>query len=141
MHPRALTADLGPVGTALLLVVLGAPIAGALIEPIGLCLVVAPLLLGAERGAATTFGSIAAASLFLTSLVLGHGVAATIGAVGLRRMGQRPTAATIATLPLYWLLVSAAAWRALYQLVSAPHRWEKTEHRLKRLPQRRDSAS
>jgi cellulose synthase/poly-beta-1,6-N-acetylglucosamine synthase-like glycosyltransferase len=140
-HPRRLMADLGPVGTVLLLVVLGAPIAGALIEPIGLCLVVAPLVLGAEQSAGMTFGSIAAASLFLTSLVLGHAVAVMIGAVGLRRMGHRPAVATIATLPLYWLLVSVAAWRALYQLVSAPHRWEKTEHRLKRLPQRRDSVS
>ncbi len=31
-------------------------------------------------------------------------------------------------MPLCWLLVSAAAYRALYQL-SDPYRWEKTEHR------------
>src|SRR6185369_10181057 len=111
------------------------------LEPIGLGLVIAPLVLGIRQGRPTSLAEIAAASLFLTSLVLGHGVAAVIGGVGLARMGRRPAAGTLATLPLYWLLISAAAWRALYQLVSAPHRWEKTEHRLKRLPQRRDSAS
>ena len=30
--------------------------------------------------------------------------------------------------PLHWLLLSLAAWRALYQLVFAPYVWEKTEH-------------
>lgn len=32
-------------------------------------------------------------------------------------------------MPLYWLLVSLAAYRALVQLITAPHFWEKTEHR------------
>lgn len=32
--------------------------------------------------------------------------------------------------PFYWLLMSVAAWKALLQLVRAPHYWEKTEHGL-----------
>jgi len=32
------------------------------------------------------------------------------------------------TLPFYWPLLSVAAWRALFQLYSAPHIWEKTPH-------------
>lgn len=32
--------------------------------------------------------------------------------------------------PVYWLLHSVAAWRALYQVVWDPHRWEKTPHGL-----------
>jgi hypothetical protein len=35
-------------------------------------------------------------------------------------------------MPLYWLLLSVAAWRALFQLVRDPYRWEKTEHGLAR---------
>ena len=31
-------------------------------------------------------------------------------------------------MPLYWLLISLAAYRALGQLIAAPHLWEKTEH-------------
>lgn len=30
--------------------------------------------------------------------------------------------------PVYWLLHSFAAWRALYQVIRDPHRWEKTPH-------------
>ncbi|MGZ4317473.1 MAG: glycosyltransferase family 2 protein [Gaiellaceae bacterium] len=32
--------------------------------------------------------------------------------------------------PLYWLLHSIAAWRALYQLIRNPFHWEKTPHGL-----------
>lgn len=32
--------------------------------------------------------------------------------------------------PLYWVLQSIAAWKALYQLLVKPHFWEKTTHNL-----------
>jgi cellulose synthase/poly-beta-1,6-N-acetylglucosamine synthase-like glycosyltransferase len=32
--------------------------------------------------------------------------------------------------PLYWLLMSVAAWKAIFQLLSRPHYWEKTRHGL-----------
>jgi hypothetical protein len=31
-------------------------------------------------------------------------------------------------MPLYWLAISLAAYRAIRQLASAPFYWEKTEH-------------
>jgi glycosyltransferase XagB len=35
-------------------------------------------------------------------------------------------------LPLYFLLVSLAAWLGLIELIRAPNRWNKTEHGLSR---------
>src|ERR687895_92615 len=32
--------------------------------------------------------------------------------------------------PLYWVFMSIAAWRALFQLILKPHHWEKTAHGL-----------
>ncbi|RCS24688.1 glycosyltransferase [Phyllobacterium salinisoli] len=32
-------------------------------------------------------------------------------------------------IPVYWLLMSISAWRAVWQLFQAPHLWEKTPHR------------
>ena len=32
-------------------------------------------------------------------------------------------------MPLYWLLMSLASYRAIFQLVLRPHKWEKTPHR------------
>jgi hypothetical protein len=31
-------------------------------------------------------------------------------------------------MPLYWLLASVAAWRAIVDLVVDPHHWAKTPH-------------
>lgn len=51
------------------------------------------------------------------------------GLAALRRYGWR--IAVYAPLnPIYWFLHSIAAWRAAYQLVFDPHRWEKTPHGL-----------
>ncbi|MEO0635422.1 MAG: glycosyltransferase family 2 protein [Pseudomonadota bacterium] len=33
-------------------------------------------------------------------------------------------------MPIYWLLATFAAWRAVGQLFTSPHRWEKTPHGL-----------
>jgi hypothetical protein len=33
-----------------------------------------------------------------------------------------------ARIPVYWLAMSAAAWRAAWQLWRKPHFWEKTPH-------------
>ena len=38
------------------------------------------------------------------------------------------------TLPLYWLLLSIAGWRAVGQLLLDPHKWEKTPHGLANQP-------
>ncbi|RLI46151.1 glycosyl transferase [Candidatus Bathyarchaeota archaeon] len=32
------------------------------------------------------------------------------------------------TIPFYWILVSAGAWKGLIQLITKPHYWEKTMH-------------
>ena len=36
----------------------------------------------------------------------------------------------VVLMPVYWLLMSVAAWRALGQLVTSLHSWEKTPHGL-----------
>lgn len=41
---------------------------------------------------------------------------------------ERPLARRLIWMHAYWLLTSCATLRALWQLVRAPHRWEKTPH-------------
>ena len=36
----------------------------------------------------------------------------------------------VVLIPVYWLLHSAAAYKALWQLITKPHYWEKTLHGL-----------
>jgi glycosyltransferase XagB len=37
---------------------------------------------------------------------------------------------TVLALPVYWLLMSLAAWKGAWQLIRRPHYWEKTVHGL-----------
>lgn len=39
-----------------------------------------------------------------------------------------PNRLWLLSIPIYWLLISMAGWRAVFQIFSAPHKWEKTEH-------------
>jgi glycosyltransferase XagB len=44
------------------------------------------------------------------------------------RRGRADLAAHALFMPVYWLLISLAGYRALFQLVRKPYLWEKTEH-------------
>jgi glycosyltransferase XagB len=56
--------------------------------------------------------------------------------LGLATLNQRQTRRLIPQLvfvPVYWLCISAAAYRALWRLVVAPSHWDKTEHGVSRV--------
>jgi hypothetical protein len=55
-----------------------------------------------------------------------------IAVIGLRRRRLLSCAWVLLLMPLYWLMLSLAAWRAVIQLIRDPYRWEKTEHGLAR---------
>jgi len=70
----------------------------------------------------------------LFCLVIGNFVALYRGIVGVR-LGGYPALVFVSLLaPLYWLLMSIAAIRALIQLVVNPTYWEKTTHGLDGAP-------
>jgi cellulose synthase/poly-beta-1,6-N-acetylglucosamine synthase-like glycosyltransferase len=56
-------------------------------------------------------------------------VIAALAAKRRRLMGLLPH---LVLMPLYWLLISVAAYRALLQLMSKPYLWEKTPHSARR---------
>jgi cellulose synthase/poly-beta-1,6-N-acetylglucosamine synthase-like glycosyltransferase len=68
----------------------------------------------------------------LHALAIAAGYASTIviGLMGLARRRQLRRSWVLTITPIYWGLLSIAAWRALYQLFREPYRWEKTEHGL-----------
>lgn len=63
------------------------------------------------------------------NLFLGYVSGVALGCVAVAGRGRRRLAAWALLMPVYWLLISLAAYRALFQLVSAPYKWEKTQHR------------
>ena len=66
------------------------------------------------------------------TLLSGYLISAALGLIGLARRRLLSCAWVLLLMPVYWLLLSLAAWRALFQLLRDPYRWEKTEHGLAR---------
>lgn len=75
-----------------------------------------------------------AALIFLNlfNFIAAYWVFAMLSRLTFRLRGQpRPRGALI-YLPAYWLLLSVACYRALFELITAPHHWAKTPHQGRR---------
>ena len=70
------------------------------------------------------------APVFFATLLAGYASTVALDLIGLRRRGLLAHAWVLLLTPLYWFLLSLAAWRAVFQLLLAPQLWEKTEHGL-----------
>ncbi|MBC8051011.1 MAG: glycosyltransferase [Chitinophagales bacterium] len=51
-----------------------------------------------------------------------------LGLATLKARGLSKLIPHLVFVPLYWMLISVAAYRALYQLITAPFHWDKTDH-------------
>lgn len=129
--PRKLWRDAGPGGLITLNLIVGGNVLTALAHPFLIGSVIFTV-------GANAFGHPAAflperfAAIHLLAIVLGYLTAAIIGLAGLARRGLLRSSGVLLLMPVYWVCLSIAAWRALYQLLTEPHRWEKTEHGLAR---------
>lgn len=138
-EPAQLMRELGPAGFWVAQAVTIGVFASALLHPV--CLAATLLLLALhpvlppEAGPAV----IAAAGVNLLVFIAGYalGIVLTRGALRLR--GISGWRMTLATMPFYWLLMSGAAWLALWQFITAPFHWNKTVHGLSRFQGTRPS--
>jgi cellulose synthase/poly-beta-1,6-N-acetylglucosamine synthase-like glycosyltransferase len=127
-RPRRLLRDLNPAGAFTFQLLLAGNVLSALVHPIfmaGLCYV-----LLAEPPLRAVGGMGDAAPVYAATLLCGYASTVVLDAIGLRRRGLLRHAWVLVLTPLYWFLLSLAAWRALIQLWRDPQRWEKTEHGL-----------
>jgi cellulose synthase/poly-beta-1,6-N-acetylglucosamine synthase-like glycosyltransferase len=137
-QPTKLWRDLGLSGFFTFQLIVGGNVLAALVHP----LFMAGVIYTAARGAPPWPSD----SAVLTILAAVYGVTAAIGYLtsaflswlGLWRRGLLSGAWVLLLMPMHWLLLSLAAWRALCQLVAAPYAWEKTEHGLARSSRRAD---
>ncbi|MEO1308004.1 MAG: glycosyltransferase, partial [Pseudomonadota bacterium] len=68
-------------------------------------------------------------AIAITNLVLGYATAIALAWAVTWRMGWRDLCLHCLMMPVYWLLISWAAYGALVELFRLPHHWEKTVHR------------
>ncbi|MGF1543827.1 MAG: glycosyltransferase [Parvularculaceae bacterium] len=64
----------------------------------------------------------------LAALLIGNGAIVATYAIAPLRRGWVGLAPWALLAPVYWLLISAAAFKALGELIVRPHHWEKTTH-------------
>jgi cellulose synthase/poly-beta-1,6-N-acetylglucosamine synthase-like glycosyltransferase len=125
-RPWRLWRDLGPAGFLVFQLAVGGSVLAALVHPLFLAVFAAALASEGSPPAALLFG------LYGVACVAGYASSIVLGTVGLARRGLLSRAWVLLTIPVYWLLLSAAAWRALFKLVARPFEWEKTPHGLAR---------
>jgi glycosyltransferase XagB len=64
------------------------------------------------------------------SLVMGNFLYLYNYMIGCAKRGYGSVVKYVFIVPLYWLFMSAAAWKAFYEVIVKPHYWAKTRHGL-----------
>lgn len=125
--PRALYRDVGPVSFLLAQVIFLGMIMSALVHPIFLATI---LYLGAGMVSAGSGGPYASTLFFFDIMNISLGYAAFIGLGGLTLLAaeKRHLWKVVLFTPVYWLMMSAAACLALFEIFVRPHHWHKTPH-------------
>ncbi|MEI9886779.1 MAG: glycosyltransferase [Rhizomicrobium sp.] len=125
--PFALVRRAGLAGFFAFHLFIGGAVAASLANPV-LWLIFAMSLWRGEGG---DTGAIA-----LCGLIGGNLALTLLATIGPLQRGRRDLVPYGLTVTLYWALISLAALRGLWQLVTNPFHWEKTAHGLSRLRRR-----
>ena len=128
--PRRLWREVGIKGVLSLNLLIGGNVLTALAAPILLLEFAAYLWLRTATDQPSALFTGPLMELHMAAIVAGYASTAIVGLMGLARRGQLRRGWVLLLTPIYWALLSVAAWRALYQLFKEPYRWEKTEHGL-----------
>jgi glycosyltransferase XagB len=127
-EPGRLYRDLGPWAYLGIQAFLGGLLLSILVHPLFYALVVVEIVAGELFGRPQSLMGAGFWHLSLANLALGFTASISLGALAACRRGFNRLAPRALLMPVYWLLVSAAAYRALWQLARDPFRWEKTRH-------------
>lgn len=127
--PRQMLREVGWRGLITLYALLGAGVFAALAHPLFLGVMLTAILrhITAYHTPAG-FMELWSVCLSLTVFVMGYIGACRCTLAGLARTGQWRLLPWLALLPFYWLLISSAAWLALWDFIRRPHQWRKTAH-------------
>jgi cellulose synthase/poly-beta-1,6-N-acetylglucosamine synthase-like glycosyltransferase len=125
-HPVHLFRSIGPMGFFSFHFFIGAPAFTVLLNPILWTITALMFVLHLQPFGflfPEPFGTMA-----LFNLVVGNLFLVYFGVVAALKRRYFDLVAVGVTLPFYWVLHSVAAYKALKQLITDPHYWEKTEH-------------
>lgn len=122
--PRALIADLGWWQSIGFFVTFGGMVLSALVHPWALVWI---------SMSPPGFSDKPSSMLQLISafnLVVGYGSGIALSALVAWKRGAHALMMSALLIPIYWLMISAAAYNAIYEYVRRPYHWQKTPHGL-----------
>ena len=127
-QPARALGGFGPWGFVGFHLVLGALLVSVLLHPLFYLVMAADMATGRFLDGSGGLLGETLRMIALGNLIGGYAAAMALAARAAIGRGLGLIALDVATMPFYWLLISAAAWRALFQLFADPFRWEKTAH-------------
>lgn len=128
-NPARLYRELGPSGFAAFQVVVGGTLLSALVHPWFYVLLGFDIASGAFASRPQGLIGMPFWIAAWLDLATGYLAAMGVGLLAVRKRGLRFLFWQIPLMPVYWLLISAAAYRACWQFIGSDRfTWEKTEH-------------
>jgi hypothetical protein len=135
--PWRLYRELGFKGFATFQLIVGGTVLSALVHPF----VLAFILYSAISGDLLSWdGSVSGAAIkgaCAAIFVSGYVASIALSIAGLARRRLLAHAGAQLMMPVLWVLLSVAAWKAVVGLIRAPYKWDKTEHGLAKTSRRR----
>lgn len=130
-HPGAFFSWRRPLAFFTFQLIVGGKIFALFANPFFWCLTLAYILFRPSIGAAIeSFYPAPVLYAGIFSLAFGNFLYLYYHVLGCLKRRNFELVKYAALVPGYWLMMSLAAWKALYQLVANPHYWEKTLHGL-----------
>jgi len=129
-HPLRLMRMVGPLGMLGFVCFIGGTVVSGLLSPLFWLTFLAWALTQTN-----TLGLAFPAPLLwlsVSNLVLGNGLMVYLAMLAPIRRRWLDLVPWALTMPWYWMLISAASYKALWQLLRNPFYWEKTQHGLSR---------
>jgi cellulose synthase/poly-beta-1,6-N-acetylglucosamine synthase-like glycosyltransferase len=131
-RPLHLIRSVGPLGFLGFVFFIGGTVLAGLLNPIFWALYILWLVVASLGGVDTVFPQILL-FLALFNLLAGNGAFIYLSMLAPIRRGWLYLIPYSLTIVGYWVLMSVAAYRALWQLLRNPFFWEKTHHGVSRL--------
>jgi len=126
-EPLRLANELGPASFIISQILFAGMVASALLHPL---LIVTIIYLALEFAGSRDV-NLVPTTLFvldLINIVLGYSAFLLLGRAAVGMGAGLRFWQVVALTPVYWMMLSWAAWRALFQLFHNPFLWEKTPH-------------
>ena len=128
-QPRRLLRELKLPGFIAFQLMVGGNVLAALVHPLFVAGLIWSIASGGDLWRNDNAAVLIFGTLYGTTAIIGYLSSGFLGWLGLMRRGLLSSAWVLALTPLHWLLLSLAAWRAVYQLAVSPYRLGKNRTR------------